>query len=196
WGGVLSVVFSPVAANLAARFDARYLIFFGVMWLGLDLFWRSAANTDMTYWQICVPLFFMGVGMPMFYVPLTGVAMASVNEEETAAASGLMNFVRTISGAIATSLVNTVWEDKSKHFHAELANVFDPARELAHGISILGQYGESARAMVNTLVDGQSLMLATNSLMTAIGVVFVCASFLIVLAPKPTRTVDATAVGH
>jgi len=50
--------------------------------------------------------------------------------------------------------------------------------------------------MVNTLVDGQSLMLATNSLMTAIGVVFVCASFLIVLAPKPTRTVDATAVGH
>jgi len=116
---VLSVVFSPVAANLAARFDARYLIFFGVMWLGLDLFWRSAANTDMTYWQICVPLFFMGVGMPMFYVPLTGVAMASVNEEETAAASGLMNFVRTISGAIATSLVNTVWEDKSKHFHAE-----------------------------------------------------------------------------
>ena len=196
WGGVLSVVFSPVAANLAARFDARKLIFFGVMWLGLDLFWRSAANTDMTYWQICVPLFFMGVGMPMFYVPLTGMAMASVNEEETAAASGLMNFVRTISGAIATSLVNTVWEDKSKHFHAELANVFDPARELAHGISALGQYGESARAMVNTLVDGQSLMLATNSLMTTIGVVFVCASFLIVLAPKPTRTVDATAVGH
>ncbi|MDR3416419.1 MAG: DHA2 family efflux MFS transporter permease subunit [Nevskia sp.] len=196
WGGVLSVVFSPIAANLAARFDARYLIFFGVMWLGLDLFWRSLANTDMTYWEICVPLFFMGVGMPMFYVPLTGVAMASVDEDETAAGSGLMNFVRTISGAIATSLVNTVWEDKSKHYHAELTNVLDSTGELSRGLPSLGHYRETGRALVNSLVDGQSLMLATNHLMTLIGVVFIAASFLIVLAPKPTRTVDATAVGH
>jgi len=57
----------------------------------------------MSYWVIVIPLFFMGVGMPMYYVPLTGLAMGSVREEETASAAGLMNFVRTISGAIATS---------------------------------------------------------------------------------------------
>ena len=96
WGGVLSVVFSPIAANLANRVDPRMLIFIGCLWLGLDTFWRAIATSDMSYWVICIPLFFMGVGMPMYYVPLTGLAMGSVNEEETASAAGLMNFVRTI----------------------------------------------------------------------------------------------------
>lgn len=196
WGGVLSVIFSPIAANLAARIDARWLIFGGVMWLGIDLLWRSVANTDMTYMEICVPLFFMGVGMPMFYVPLTGVAMASVDEEETASASGLMNFVRTMSGAVATSLVTTVWEDKTKYAHAELANVVDGAHDLARVFPALGQYRELTRGVLDQIVTGQSLMLATNQLMTLLAIVFIGASFLIALAPKPRRTVDAASVGH
>lgn len=196
WGGVLSVVFSPIAANLSARFDARYLIFIGVMWLGLDMLWRSMANTDMTYMAICVPLFFFGVGMPMFYVPITGVAMASVNEEETASAAGLMNFVRTISGAIATSLVTTVWENKTKYAHAELANLFDGAKDLARAMPSLGHYREMVRGVADQLVSSQSMMLATNQVMVMLGVVFIGASFLIVLAPKPTRVVDAASIGH
>lgn len=196
WGGVLSVVFSPIAANLAARFDARYFIFIGVMWLGLDMLGRSLGNTDMTYWQICVPLFVMGVGMPMFYVPITGVAMASVNEEETASAAGLMNFVRTISGAIATSLVTTVWENKTKVAHAELANIFDGAKDLARAMPPFGHYREMVRGVADTLASGQSMMLATNQVMAILGAIFIGASFLIVLAPKPTRVVDAASIGH
>ena len=196
WGGVLSVVFSPVAANLAARTDARYLIFGGVLWLGAMMLWRSTASTDMTYWQICLPMFFTGIGMPMFYVPLTGVAMASVNEEETAAASGLMNFVRTMSGAVATSLVTTAWENQTKVAHAELTNVLDGAGVLERTFMQLGHYGAMARGLVDGIVSGQSLMLATNQVMAVLGAVFIAASFLIVLAPKPTRAVDASAATH
>jgi DHA2 family multidrug resistance protein len=196
WGGVLSVVLSPVAANLAARYDARRFIFFGVLWLGVNMFWRSVATSDMGYWNICIPLFFMGVGMPMFYVPLTGVAMGSVTEAETASASGLMNFVRTISGAIATSMVTTVWENKSKYFHAELANGLDPTGDLARSITALPRSGELGRSLADMMVTGQSMLLATNALMVGLGIVFVVAALFVVLTPKPTRTVDATAVGH
>jgi MFS transporter, DHA2 family, multidrug resistance protein len=42
-----------------------------------------------------------------------GLAMGSVREEETALAAGLMNFVRTISRVIATSLVATSWQDRT-----------------------------------------------------------------------------------
>src|ERR1700693_1330374 len=123
WGGVLSVAFSPIAAKLANRVDPRLLIFIGCLWLGLDVLWRSIATSDMSYWVICIPLFFMGVGMPMYYVPLTGLAMGSVNEEATASAAGLMNFVRTLSGAFANSLVTTSWQNRSIRAHAELSNV-------------------------------------------------------------------------
>src|SRR6266404_2300884 len=80
WGGVLSVVFSPIAAKLANLIDPLILIFIGCAWLGLDTFWRAYATSDMSYWVIVIPLFFMGVGMPMYYVPLTGLAMGSVQE--------------------------------------------------------------------------------------------------------------------
>ncbi|HVN46879.1 MAG TPA: DHA2 family efflux MFS transporter permease subunit, partial [Steroidobacteraceae bacterium] len=195
WGGLLSVVFSPIAAKLAGRIDPRVLIFIGCLWLGVDTFWRAYATPDMSYLLICIPMFFMGVGMPMYYVPLTGLAMGSVNEAETASAAGLMNFVRTISGAIATSLVTTSWQNRSIIAHDELTSVLDPTGEvgahLPHGLS-----GQMVREMVNNLVTSQSLMLATNGLMMVIAAIFIVASVAIVLAPRAARTVDAASVGH
>jgi DHA2 family multidrug resistance protein len=196
WGGLLSVVFSPIAANWANRADARYLIFVGVMWLAINTFWRSVATSDMTYWQICLPLVFMGVGLPLFYVPLTGVAMASVDESETASASGLMNFVRTISGAFATSLVTTSWQNSTIDAHAKLSGIIDGPGVLERVLPHLGHLGTSARLFVDYLVTSQAMLLATNHLMIVIGAVFFVAAFLIVFAPKPTREVSATSVGH
>jgi DHA2 family multidrug resistance protein len=197
WGGVLSVVFSPIAANLSNRVDARWLIFFGCAWLGCDTAWRALANPDMDFWTICIPLLVMGVGMPMYYVPITGLAMGSVDEKETASAAGLMNFVRTISGAFATSLVTTSWQSRSYIAHDQLASIVDPAGKLA--VQIAGapaMAGQAAREMFNNMVTGQSLMLATNGLMMAIAVVFFVAAFAIALAPKAARAVDAASIGH
>ncbi len=195
WGGLLSVVFSPIAAKLANRVDPRILIFIGCVWLGVDTLWRSMATSDMSYWVICIPLFFMGVGMPMYYVPLTGLAMGSVTEEETASAAGLMNFVRTISGAIATSLVTTSWQNRSIIAHAELANVVDPSGQVA-SLLPTGNNGQFVRELLNNLVTRESLMLATNGLMIVIGAVFLVASVSIVLAPRASRAVDAASIGH
>ena len=197
WGGVLSVVFSPVAANLANRFDARWLIFIGCFWLGADTLWRSVATTEMDYWMIVIPLFFMGVGMPMYYVPLTGLAMGSVEEHETASAAGLMNFVRTISGAFATSLVTTFWQDKSYTAHDQLAGIIDPTQTASTLIAIAPTApGQMGREALNMAVTGQSLMLATNGLMIAIAIIFFISAFAIALAPKAARTVDAASIGH
>src|ERR1700687_3788 len=195
WGGLLSVVFSPIAAKLANRVDPRRLIFVGCLWLGLVTFWRAHASADMSYLVICIPLFFMGGGMAMYYVPLTGLAMGSVREEETASAAGLMNFVRTISGAIATSLVTTSWQNRTIIAHAKLANVVDPTGQLAGSLPP-GTTGQMVREMFNNLVTSQSLTLATNGLMMVIAVVFLAASITIVLAPKAARTVDQASVGQ
>ena len=42
----------------------------------------------MTYWQIAHPLILMGLGLPFFFVPLTALALGSVEEHETACAAG------------------------------------------------------------------------------------------------------------
>ncbi len=197
WGGLLSVVFSPISAKLANRFDARWLIFIGCIWLGADTLWRSVATTDMDYWTIVIPLFFMGVGMPMYYVPLTGLAMGSVEESETASAAGLMNFVRTISGAFATSLVTTAWQDKGYIAHDRLAGIVDPTGEAAAMVAGAPEVaGQAGRELLNGLTTSQSLLLATNDLMIVIAIIFFISAFAIALAPKAARSVDAAAIGH
>ena len=197
WGGMLSVIFSPIAANLSNRVDPRWLVFIGCAWLGGDTLWRALATPDMDYFSICLPLFVMGVGMPMYYVPITGLAMGSVDEHEMASAAGLMNFVRTIAGAFATSLVTTSWQDRRYIAHDQLAGIVDPLRQadaVIHHAS--GTTGQLARELFDNLVTGQSMMLATNGLMMVIAVIFFVSAFAIALAPKAARTVDAASVGH
>jgi len=197
WGGILQVVFSPVAANLSNRIDPRWLIFIGCFWLGGDTLWRAVANTDMDFYSICIPLFFMGVGMPMYYVPLTGLAMGSVDESETASASGLMNFVRTLSGAFATSLVTTFWQNKSYIAHDELTSIVDPMGQIGTVVANAPTVpGWTVRELLNMATTGQSLMLATNDLMIAIAIIFFVSAFAIALAPKAARAVDAASIGH
>ncbi|WKE67341.1 DHA2 family efflux MFS transporter permease subunit [Gallaecimonas kandeliae] len=197
WGGLLSVIFSPISANLSNRIDSRWLIFIGCAWLGCDTLWRAIATPDMDLWSICLPLFFMGVGMPLYYIPITGLAMGSVEEEEMASAAGLMNFVRTIAGAFATSLVTTFWQDRRYIAHDQLTSVIDPTGQfhvLVQQVpSLVGEFGRDA---LDKAVTGQSMMLATNGLMLSIAVIFFVSAFAIALAPKAARTVDAASVGH
>jgi len=103
--------------------------------------------------------------------------------------------VRTISGAIATSLVTTSWQNRSIIAHARLADVADPTGQLASNLPS-GLNGQMVREMLNNLVTSQSLMLATNGLMLVVGAIFMVASVTIVLAPKAARAVDAASVGH
>ena len=123
WTGIFAVFVAPIAATLSHRVDARKLVFFGVTWLGLMTLTRTIATTDMDYWSVSLPLMLMGLGLPFFFIPLTGLALASVETHEMASAAGLMNFLRTLSGAFATSLITTVWDDQITRNHAELVGL-------------------------------------------------------------------------
>lgn len=195
-GGLLSIVGAPIAAALANRFDSRWLVFIGVVFMGVICLWRSMATTDMTFLQIGIPLFIMGLGVPFFFVPLLGVAMGAVEEKETASASGLMNFVRTMSGAFGTSLVVTSWQNHATYAHAEMAGIVGASGDSMQALATSGLPPDLGRALLDGLVMSQSLMLATNQVMLIVGVAFILASFAIWLAPKPAPSVDPAAVGH
>lgn len=196
WTGVFAVFVAPIAATLTHRVDARKLVFYGVLWLGFVTLWRTVASTDMDYWQISRPLMLLGLGLPFFFIPLTGLALASVDEHETASAAGLMNFLRTLSGAFATSLITTVWEDQTTRNHAELVGLADSDMRVRQLLESSGMTADAALQTVDRLITSQSVMLATNQIMAMVGIAFIIAASAIWLAPKPHRTVDATAGGH
>lgn len=190
--GILAVIAAPFAASLSARFDGRWLVFAGVLWMGVVTFGRAYANTDMAFWQVSIGLLLLGIGLPFFFVPLTGLALSSVDEPETASAAGLMNFCRTFSGAIATALVNTMWENRIKVGHADLAGLTDTSQTYLHQLARSGMSLEQARGTIDNMVQTQAVMLATAQLFEIAGVAFVLAALAVWLAPKPTRVADTS----
>ncbi len=196
WTGVLAILVAPLAASLSSKVDPRKLVFAGVMWLGIITLWRTVASTEMTYWDISIPLLVMGLGMPFFFVPTTGLALASVEPQETASAAGLMSFLRTLSGAFATSLVTTYWEEQTTHNRAELVGLTDIDQSLRMALENSGMNSDAALQTIEQLVTTQSVMLATNQIMLVVGIAFIFAALVIWLAPKPMRQVDTAGGGH
>jgi hypothetical protein len=113
----------------------------------------------------------MGVGLPFFFVPVTALALGCVEERELASAAGLQNFLRTLSGAVAISIVTTAWEDKTSFVHAEFAGFVDRSGDLSISLGNMGMSVDAVRSTLDHLLQGQSVMVATNQLMAAVAII-------------------------
>lgn len=175
---------------------ARRLVFIGLIWLALITAVRCYVTHDVTYWQISIPLALMGFGLPFFFVPLTALSLGSVEPHEMASAAGLQNFLRTLSGAVATSVVQTVWEDKTAYNHLELSGLTDRSGQAIRTFQAQGMSHDQALYALNNLVDEQNVMIATNQVMALVTIAFLIAASVIWLAPKPKHAVSMAQAGH
>jgi DHA2 family multidrug resistance protein len=196
WSGVLAVMAAPLAGRLIAKVDPRKLITFGLGWIALVTALRTVATTDMDYWQIAHPLMLMGIGLPFFFVPATALALGSVNESEMASAAGLQNFLRTLSGAVATSISQTAWENRTSEMHAELVGNLDRMGETARTLAASGMGDDQVRQSLDNLLNAQSVMLATNQIMGTVAFVCLAGALFIWFAPRPARAVSMAQAGH
>jgi DHA2 family multidrug resistance protein len=150
------------------------------------------SNTDMTYWDIAFPIMIMGLGMPMFFISSTGLALGSVSLEETASAAGLVSFFRAVSAAFAVSTVTTVWDHRAVVHRAENVMLLDADNSMVSRLLAQGMEREAALTYMGELLQRQSVMLATNEIMLFVALMFMMTAGVIWLAPRlKTKTSEA-----
>lgn len=192
WTALFSISMAPLVTKFANRVDRRRLISAGALWLALVTVLRIFSNTDMTYWDIAFPIMIMGLGMPMFFISSTGLALGSVSPEETASAAGLVSFFRAVSAAFAVSTVTTVWDHRAAVHHAENVMLLDVDNSMMTRLLAQGMEREAALTYMGELLQRQSVMLATNEIMLFVAVMFVVTAGVIWLAPRlKTKTSGA-----
>jgi DHA2 family multidrug resistance protein len=193
--GVLAVCVAPFAAKFSTKYDPRMLVFCGLGWLGILTLYRSFGLTDMTHYQVSIPMLIQGIGMPFFFVPLTALALSSVNSDEVASAAGLMNFLRTLSGAMATSVVTTAWEDRTNVLRNDLVDKIVLPEQIASMLGDVSQSGQVAAVYaLDQILQSQAVMLATNHIFLVVSCTFAFAAMAIWLAPKPHKLANTSAV--
>jgi DHA2 family multidrug resistance protein len=193
--GVLGVMMAPIAAMLISRVDPRLLMSVGLSILAVITFWRTAFAQNMTFWQLVLPQLLTGLGMPLFFVPLLGLSVASVPAEKTASAAGLVNFIRTMSGAFGTALSTTAWDRATTGARADLTGSLNRSGDLLNSLQAHGMTAAQAVQTLSDLVQSQAVMLATNRVFMALAIILAAVAAGVWLSPRPKGAV-ALAAGH
>ena len=187
WQGVFAVVMALAVGPLTSRFDARALVSAGVLWLAFCALLRSHWSSDVGYWSLAIPHLLTGFGTPLFFVPITILALSSVEPRETASAAGLSSFMRTLSGAVGTSVASTVWLDRVQIDRADLVNVAHLPPGLTGRLTDSGFSAAQARNFLSSLVDQQATVVAITQLFQIAAVAFVIGAATVWIVPKPRR---------
>lgn len=93
--------------HLQMRLDVRFFASSGILLLSLGSWLLGDINLQISQASIFIPNILFGIGMTIAMIPLVSFSCLTVDPKEMSNASGLQNFIKTIGGAIGTSLVAT-----------------------------------------------------------------------------------------
>lgn len=190
--GVGSLTMSPIVAKLATKYDQRALASFGLSILGGVTLMRAFWTTDADFMALALPQILQGFAVPFFFIPLSNMALASVLPQDMASAAGLMNFLRTMAGAIGASIAVTIWDDHTKVARSEMVSSLH-VTEVQNTLVNTGMSSEAALGYISSLVDKEALTLSANHVFLVLAGIFIFAAMIIWLCPRPKAGVGG---GH
>src|SRR5690606_13518316 len=147
---------------------------------------------DADFMALALPQILQGFAVPFFFIPLSNMALASVLPQDMASAAGLMNFLRTMAGAIGASIAVTIWDDHTKVARSEMVSNLH-VTEVQNTLVNHGMSSEAALGYISSLVDKEALTLSANHVFLVLAGVFIFAALIIWLCPRPKAGVGG---GH
>jgi MFS transporter, DHA2 family, multidrug resistance protein len=187
--GVGAFILSPIVAALTEKMDSRFLACFGLLWFGMTAIMRIYWTTGSEFWDFALPQIVQGFGLPFFFIPLTVIALGSVEESETASAAGLMSFIRTMAGAIGASIAASLWFDMAAVSRSEMVDRLNTA-DTEGVLASSGFAVDQVRSGVERIVEGEAFAVAITQLFTLSAIIFIVSALIIWLAPRPARALE------
>jgi DHA2 family multidrug resistance protein len=161
--GVGTLISMMLAGRLTGKVDARLLIFTGIGLLALSLWQMAGFTLVMNSTPVIVSGVVQGLGLGFIFVPLQSLAFASLSANYRTTGASLLNLARNIGGSIGISMVTFLLARNVQVSHADLAAHITPYSNPLMDASIaqrLGQFGDSAMAMLDAEINRQALMIA------------------------------------
>ena len=136
--GLLALVGAPIVGRNMNKLNLRLAASFAFCVFAFAIFWAATLNDTASFAQFATPRFLQGLGIAFFFLPLNQIMLSGIPPSDLASASGLSNFVRTMSGSIATALTVFMWNRRTDYHH--ISEPTRCARNHGHGrVSIRGR---------------------------------------------------------
>jgi MFS family permease len=107
-----TAITAPIAAQKMAAVGGRALIQIGglvslVGYAAVAVIVASAGHVSS--WGVIGPLLVIGMGMGLFVVPVFDTIISAVTDAETGSASGVLNAIQQLGGAVGVAVLGTVF---------------------------------------------------------------------------------------
>ena len=183
---IMLLIMMPVAGRLYKYFDARVLVIMGVVIIFWSYFDLSRLSLNAGFWNLVPMLVIMGVGMPVMFVTVSTVSLATVPRPDMTDASSFYTLARRVGGNIGYALTAT-WVARGVQIHRThlVAHVAVGSQTLTayakSGAALLAHAGmgtasapQVSMALTNAMVNRQATMLAYNDVSWLFGILFLC----------------------
>ena len=194
--GVLALILTPfIGANLN-RIDLRLMLTVSFLVFSATSLWYSHFDLSVGPRDILFPRFIQGIAITLFFIPINQIILSEIPNTRLAAASGISTFFRSIGGSFATAIMITLWQQRAKYHHEMLmsnVNSYNP-EYLQYHSALINQAGlpaNSANAYMESLVNTQGFMIATQDIFYLSSILFLLLIPVIWLAKatKPSTTI-------
>jgi MFS transporter, DHA2 family, multidrug resistance protein len=198
--GILPVLLTPFVGKYINRFDLRLVAACAFAVMSMTSFFRSSFYLDIDFYHVAMTQFVQGLGVAVFFMPITQIMLSDLQPNEIAGGTGLATFVRTLGASFSASITNFLWQHRAIVHHAHLTEhltVYDPTTQAAIAQLGNGDNRVAYRVMEN-MINAQSYQISFNELFHLLGWVFASLIVVIWLARPPftPKSAAAAAGGH
>ena len=195
--GVFSLIMMPIVGRHVARLNLRFVVSLSMLIFAAAAFWRSTFTTGADFAYFALPQLVQGGALALFFPPLVALYTTDLPMAQYASAASLMNFSRMTAGAMATSAVTTIWDNREALHQTYLADQLATGGPRMAGLTTAleqaGLDGPTGLAQSARLLIQQSYMLAANDIFFAAGCTFLALVPVVWLArpagrPRPEAT--------
>jgi DHA2 family multidrug resistance protein len=106
--GMAQLVAAPLATFADRRWPARWVVAIGFGLFAAGAFTNAFQTTTTDFTGLLVPQILRGAALLFCIVPITNVALDALPAAALSNASGLLNFMRNVGGAVGIGVVDTV----------------------------------------------------------------------------------------
>jgi EmrB/QacA subfamily drug resistance transporter len=139
------------------RFGGKRVLLCGFTLSLIGLVLMTQLHENSSYVALLAPLLFFGAGNGTAFVPLTTFALDDVPQAEAGAASGLVNVMQQVGGALGLAVLVTVFGTASKNAAKHLDPNLTPSEAARHVFAVAA---DKAFVMAAILLAGAWLSIA------------------------------------
>jgi DHA2 family multidrug resistance protein len=106
--GIASAVAMACVPLLVKNIDTRFIIAIGIILCGIGTYAMTLLNLEISVMPFILLGIVQGLGMGLFFVPISSITFATLQRSDYAEATGLFSFWRSLGVSIGISLLSTL----------------------------------------------------------------------------------------